>query len=215
VEDNIELTINRDGGGVNAMSLTATLQARPQTNPSSSSSPPLQDQSPGLGPIPEIPQIPGFPELPPLLPWNSNWNCLDFWTVSANDKQFVQELRTDQVINYKSQNFEDLLHDYDAVFDTVAGETYRRSFKVLKKGSGIIVSMLEQPSSELMHQYGIKAIFQFTQVNRERLTKLAQWVDQNNIRVNVEKTFSLDEAGKALDYQKDVHPRGKVVILAV
>jgi len=32
--------------------------------------------------------------------------------------------------------------------------------------------------------------------------KLAQWVDQNNIRVNVEKTFSLDEAGKALDYQK-------------
>ena len=66
VGDNIELTINRDGG-VNAMSLTATLQARPQTNPSSSSSP-LQDQSPGLGPIPEIPQIPGFPELPPLLP---------------------------------------------------------------------------------------------------------------------------------------------------
>ena len=75
--------------------------------------------------------------------------------------------------------------------------------------------MLEQPDSELMHQYSIKAIFQFTQVNRERLTKLAQWVDQNNIKVNVEKTFSLDEAGKALDYQKDVHPRGKVVILAV
>ena len=75
--------------------------------------------------------------------------------------------------------------------------------------------MLEQPDSELMHQYSIKSIFQFTQVNRERLTKLAQWVDQNNIKVKVEKTFSLDEAGKALDYQKDVHPRGKVVILAV
>jgi alcohol dehydrogenase len=132
-------------------------------------------------------------------------------TVSANDKQFVQELGADVVIDYKTQTFQDLLHDYDAVFDTVAGETYRRSFKVLKKG-GIIVSMLEQPNSELMSQYGIKAIFQFTQVNRERLTKLAQWVDQNNIRVNVEKTFSLDDAGKALDYQKDVHPRGKVVL---
>jgi alcohol dehydrogenase len=133
-------------------------------------------------------------------------------TASTNDKQFVQELGADQVIDYKSQNFEDILHDYDAVFDTVGGETYRRSFKVIKKGGGIIVSMLEQPNSELMNQYGIKAIFQFTQVNRERLTKLAQWVDQNNIRVNVEKTFSLDEAGKALDYQKDVHPRGKVVL---
>jgi len=132
-------------------------------------------------------------------------------TVSANDKQFVQELGADVVIDYKTQTFEDLLHDYDAVFDTVGGETYRRSFKVIKKG-GVIVSMLEQPNSELMSQYGIKAIFQFTQVDRERLTKLAQWADQNNIRVNVEKTFSLDEAGKALDYQKDVHPRGKVVL---
>jgi alcohol dehydrogenase len=133
-------------------------------------------------------------------------------TVNTKDKQFTQELAANQVIDYKAQNFEDILHDYDAVFDTIGGETYRRSFKVLKKG-GIIVSMLEQPNSELMNQYGAKAIFQFTQVNRERLTKLAQWVDQNNIRVNVEKTFSLDEAGKSLDYQKNVHPRGKVVVV--
>lgn len=132
-------------------------------------------------------------------------------TVSINDKQFVQELGADVVIDYKTQTFEDLLHDYDAVFDTVGGETYRRSFKVIKKG-GVIVSMLEQPDSELMSQYGVKAIFQFTQADRERLTKLTQWVDENNIRVNVEKTFSLDEAGDALDYQKDVHPRGKVVL---
>jgi len=64
-----------------------------------------------------------------------------------------------------------------------------------------------------MSQYGIKALFLFSQVNRQRLTKLAQWVDQNNIKVNVAKTFPLDEAAKALDYQKDVHPRGKVVLM--
>ena len=133
-------------------------------------------------------------------------------TVNVNDKQFVQELGADQIIDYNSQKFEDLLHDYDAVFDTIGGDTYKRSFKVLKKG-GIIISTLEQPNSELMQQYGVKATFQFTQVNRKRLTKLAQWVDQNNIKINVDRTFSLDEAGKALDYQKDVHPRGKVVII--
>jgi alcohol dehydrogenase len=134
-------------------------------------------------------------------------------TASADDKQFVQELGADIVIDYKSQNFEDLLHDYDAVFDTVGGDTYKRSFKVLKKGSGIIVSMLEQPDPHLMDQHGIKAIFQFTQADSERLTKVAKWVDENkDIRVNVDKTFSLDEAAKALDYQKDVHPRGKVVL---
>jgi NADPH:quinone reductase-like Zn-dependent oxidoreductase len=132
-------------------------------------------------------------------------------TVSTNDKQFVQEMGANQMIDYKTQKFEDILNDYDAVFDTIGGETYRRSFKVLKKG-GIIVSMLEQPNSELMNQYGVKAIFQFTQVNRDRLTKLAQWVDQNNIKVNVEKRFPLNEAGNALDYLKDIHPRGKVVL---
>jgi alcohol dehydrogenase len=132
-------------------------------------------------------------------------------TVTANDKVFVQELGADQVLDYKSQNFEDLLHDYDSVFDTVGGETYKRSFKVLKKG-GIIISMLEQPNSELMNQYDVKAIFQFTQADRQRLTKLAEWADQNNIKVNVDRTFLLNEAGKALDFQKDVHPRGKVVL---
>jgi alcohol dehydrogenase len=97
-------------------------------------------------------------------------------------------LGTDQIVDYKTEKFEDKIHDYDAVFDTVGGDTYKKSFKVLKEGSGIIVSMLEQPNPELMNQYGVKALFQFT------------------------KTFSLDEAAKALDYQKDVHPRGKVVL---
>ncbi|MFY9964717.1 MAG: NADP-dependent oxidoreductase [Nitrososphaeraceae archaeon] len=133
-------------------------------------------------------------------------------TVSTDDKQFVQELGADQVIDYKTENFEDIVHDYDAVFDTVSGDTYKRSFKVLKKGSGMIVSTLEQPNSELMNQYGIKAVFLFSQVNRQRLTRLAEWIDQNNIRVNIDKTFSLDEAAKALDYQKEGHPRGKLVL---
>jgi alcohol dehydrogenase len=44
------------------------------------------------------------------------------------------------------------------------------------------------------------------------LTRLAEWVDQNNIRVNIERIFPLDEARTALDYQRDVHPRGKIVL---
>ena len=63
-----------------------------------------------------------------------------------------------------------------------------------------------------MNQYDVKAIFQFTQADRGRLSKLAQWVEQNNVKINVDRTFLLDEARNALDYQKDVHPRGKVVL---
>ena len=132
-------------------------------------------------------------------------------TVSTDDKQFVQKIGADEVIDYRTQTFEDIVHDYDAVFETVGGDTYTRSFKVLRKG-GIIVSMLEQQCSELMEQFGVKAVSQFTQVNRERLSKLAEWVDQNKVKLNIEKTYSLDEAGRALDYLRDIHPRGKIVL---
>jgi len=132
-------------------------------------------------------------------------------TVKSEDKEFVQQLGADEIVDYTTQNFDDILHDYDAAFDTVGGETYKKSFKVLKN-NGTIVSILEQPDSNLMNQYGVKAIFQFTETTSERLTKLAQWIDQNNIKVNVEKTFPLTETANALDYQKDNHPRGKVVI---
>lgn len=132
-------------------------------------------------------------------------------TAGADDAQHVKDLGADQVIDYKTQTFEDLLRDYDAVFDTVGGETYARSFKVLKKG-GVIVSMLEQPNAELMQQHGVTAISQFTQVTNERLSKLAEFVDQGVIKVHVDKTFPLEQAGAALTYLQTGHPRGKVVL---
>jgi alcohol dehydrogenase len=145
------------------------------------------------------------------IPLAKNLDAYVATTASSDDKEFVQNLGADKVIDYKSQDFEELVHDYDAVYDTVGGQTYTKSFKVLKTG-GIIVSMLEQPNSDLMEKFGVKAIFQLTQVNKDRLTQLAKWIDKNNIKIHVDKTFSLDETAKALDYVKDVHPRGKVII---
>ncbi|MDO8727967.1 MAG: NADP-dependent oxidoreductase [Candidatus Methanoperedens sp.] len=132
-------------------------------------------------------------------------------TVNAKDMQYVKELGADEAIDYKNQTFESMLHDYDAVYDTVGGETYIRSFKVLRKG-GIIVSMLEQPRPELMEQYGLQAIGQFTQVNTERLSKLAELVSKRVIKVHIEKTFPLEQAGEALAFLQSGHPRGKVVL---
>jgi len=132
-------------------------------------------------------------------------------TASAKDLQHVKELGAYEAIDYKNQSFENMLHNFDAVYDTVGGETYVKSFRVLKKGS-TIVSMLEQPRPELMEQYGINAIGQLTQVNSERLSKLAELVDQRVIKVHVDKTFPLEQAGEALAYLQSGHPRGKVVL---
>lgn len=132
-------------------------------------------------------------------------------TVSKNDFQHAKDLGADEVIDYKNQAFEEILKDFEAVFDTVGGQTYERSFKVIKKG-GIIVSMLEQPNKGLMDQYGVRAIGQFTQITGDRLSKLTELVDKGTITLHVDKIFQMDQAGEALHYLETGHPRGKVVV---
>jgi NADPH:quinone reductase-like Zn-dependent oxidoreductase len=132
-------------------------------------------------------------------------------TVSGNDFGYVKGLGADTVVDYKKQKFDEVLHDLDAVFDTIGGDTYVRSFKVLKKG-GRLVSMLEQPRQDLMQEFGVEAFAQFTQVTTERLTKLAELVDQGALKVHVDKTFPLSQVSAALLYLEKQSPRGKVVL---
>jgi NADPH:quinone reductase-like Zn-dependent oxidoreductase len=132
-------------------------------------------------------------------------------TVSLKDIDYVKKLGAYIVIDYKSQKFEDILSGYDAVFDTVAGESYNRSFPVLKNG-GIIVSMLEAPNIELMDKYKVKAIAQQTRITTERLEKLAKLVESKVVAIHIDRTFLLSQTAEALKYQEENHPTGKVVI---
>ena len=132
-------------------------------------------------------------------------------TVSTDDKEFVKSLGADQIIDYKTEKFEELLSDFDAVFDTVGGKTTDNSFKVLKKG-GILVSMRGQPNEELAKQYGVTAIGQGTDINREHLTRLAELVDQGVIKPQVDKVFPLEQVKEAFDHLEKGSPQGKVVL---
>jgi len=124
---------------------------------------------------------------------------------------YLKALGANEIIDYRNEKFEERLSDFDAVFDTVGGDTYERSFQVLKKG-GMIVSMLEQPDKELMEKYGVNALGQFTKINSEDLKKLAELYDQGIITINIDRTFPLDKAGDALKYQRESSVTGKVVI---
>jgi NADPH:quinone reductase-like Zn-dependent oxidoreductase len=132
-------------------------------------------------------------------------------TVATDDTEYVRKLGANEVIDYQSQAFEEVTNNYDTVFDTIGGETYTKSYQVLKPG-GVLVSMLEQPEENLMKQHEVKAISQFTQVTTERLTRLAELVDQGAIKVHIDKAFPLSEASEALEYLKSGAHRGKVVI---
>ena len=132
-------------------------------------------------------------------------------TAAADDISFVSKMGADEVIDYETQDFSTILKDYDAVYDTVGGDTYTKSFAVLKQG-GKIVSMKEQPNEELAKQKDAEAIYQFTRVTTERLQKLAELVDSGVIKVNIDRVFPLEQAGEALAYLEAGKHRGKVVI---
>ncbi len=132
-------------------------------------------------------------------------------TVSGEDIEFAKSLGADQVIDYKTQKFEEMLTDFDAVFDTVGGDTTNKSFLVLKK-NGILVSMLSQPNEELAQKYEVTAIGQGTRTNTERLTQLAELVDNGAIKPQVDRVFPLYQVKEAIDYMENDSPRGKVVL---
>ncbi|HEV2402817.1 MAG TPA: NADP-dependent oxidoreductase [Candidatus Saccharimonadales bacterium] len=132
-------------------------------------------------------------------------------TAATDEVDYVKERGADEVIDYTSQQFETILKDYDAIYDTVGGEVNKRSYQVLKSG-GILVSMVAQPDEALAKQYNVKAINEFTQVTTERLTKITELVDQGILTVHVDKTFPLEQAADALAYLQSGKHRGKVVI---
>ena len=132
-------------------------------------------------------------------------------TVSSGDIEFVKSLGADEVIDYEREKFEEKLSGFDAVYDTVGGDTLDRSFKVLKKG-GVLVSMLGEPSKDLALEYGVTVIGQNTQTNSKNLARLAELVDQGVIKPLVDKVFPLDQTRQAFEYVETGHPKGKVVI---
>lgn len=133
-------------------------------------------------------------------------------TVSTKDIEFVKSLGADEVIDYKYENFEERLKKYDAVFDTIGGETMERSFKVLKKG-GVIASMKGQPNEDLARQYGVTGIATNTKINTAHLDRVRELVEQGIVKPQVDKVFPLDQVKEAFDYKQQKHPRGKVVII--
>ncbi len=132
-------------------------------------------------------------------------------TAAASDADFVKGLGADEVIDYKTQDFTEIIKDYDAVFDTVGGETNIKSYEVLKSG-GTLVSMAAQANDALAKQHGITYVSQFTQATPERLQAVTSLVNDGAIKPIVDKTFSFDQAAEALEYQNTGSPKGKVVI---
>jgi NADPH:quinone reductase-like Zn-dependent oxidoreductase len=132
-------------------------------------------------------------------------------TAGPNDLDYVKNLGADVVVDYKNQDFADIVADYDAVFDTVGGATNTKSYGVLKQG-GTLVSMVQPVDEATVKAKGITYVQQQSKPTPERLGKIKELIETGALKINIDKVFPLEQAADALDYLKNGHVRGKVVI---
>ena len=135
-------------------------------------------------------------------------------TSSQRNHEFLRSLGADEVIDYNTTKFEDVVHDADAVLDTITGDTADRSYQVLKKG-GIYVSILAPPSQEKAAAHGVRCAHTFVQPNVAQLDEIAKLIDSGKLKVVIEKVFPLAEAAAAQDLNSTRHTRGKIVLRVV
>ncbi|MGA9139248.1 MAG: NADP-dependent oxidoreductase [Methanocella sp.] len=134
-------------------------------------------------------------------------------TASAGNADFVKSIGADQVIDYHTTRFEDVVHDADVVLDTQAGDTQRRSYQVLKKG-GVLVSTLGIEDPGLASKYGVRATGFMAQPNGRELREIARLVDEGKVRPEINKVMPLKDVAKAHELSETGHVRGKIVLKA-
>ena len=136
-----------------------------------------------------------------------------FVATTATDKglYYVKQQGADCIIDYESENFEDLVVEYDAVLDTVGGDTYKRSFNVLRRG-GIIVSMVSRPDEALMKNHSVRSVLESTKVDSKKLGKITDLIKTGALHVNISNIYPLQQTKEAFEAKEKEKVLGKIAI---
>ena len=133
-------------------------------------------------------------------------------TASGDGAQLAAKLGADQVIDYRTEQFDEVVADIDVVFDTVGGPTQDRSFKVLKPGGTLVSIVPIADAAAKKAQWNVEARSFMMRPHGEQLTYLANLVNSGDLRPLVETTFPLAETAAALQKVERGGARGKTVI---
>jgi NADPH:quinone reductase-like Zn-dependent oxidoreductase len=135
-------------------------------------------------------------------------------TTSGENLDFVKQLGADEVIDYKKEKFEDHIKDVDLVFDTIGGDTQKRSLKVLKNGGRLITTLKpenqEEAKAQNIHVEGFTA-----QSYPEDLEQIAHLIDEGKVMPVIAEVIPLEHAAEAQKLSEEGHTRGKIVLKIV
>jgi len=140
-------------------------------------------------------------------------------TASASNLDYLKQLGADEVIDYRNQKFEDLVHDVDVVFEASPlrdNEERLKSVTVLKEG-GILVSVnIDLPFNDeviaALAKKQAKGELSANQPRQEYLAEIAQLIDEGKVKVFISKVFPLEQVAEAHRESETWHVRGKLVL---
>jgi len=156
-------------------------------------------------------------------------------TTSANNIDLVKSLGADIVIDYKKEDFETRLKDYDVVLNSQDTKTLEKSLRILKP-NGKVISISGPPDVDFAKQIGapwfVKLImkilssgirkkakrlrvnfsFLFMRAEGNQLSEITLLINAGIIKPVMDKVFPFEQTNEALAYVESGRSKGKVVV---
>ncbi|MDH2343353.1 NADP-dependent oxidoreductase [Bradyrhizobium sp. SSUT77] len=156
-------------------------------------------------------------------------------TTSTGNVDLVRSLGADEVVDYKTQQFEEVLRDYDAVLGTIRGDMLETSLRILTPGS-TIASLIGPPDAAFARARGMNVFmvllfrllsrkiirragkigasysFLFVHPDGRQLAEIGELLKAERIRPVIDKVFPFEQAKEALAYLEMGRAKGKVVV---
>lgn len=156
-------------------------------------------------------------------------------TTSTANVALVKSLGADIIIDYKKQAFEQVLNDYDVVFNSLDMGTLEKSISVLKPG-GKLISISGPPDTQFAREQGMNWLLQklmgllsfnirrkarrqrinysflLMQSNGAQLSKITSLIEAGDIRPVIDQVFPFEKIPDALAHIQTGHAKGKLVV---
>jgi NADPH:quinone reductase-like Zn-dependent oxidoreductase len=156
-------------------------------------------------------------------------------TSSEKSFELLKMLGADVLIDYKNQDFENMLKDYDVVLNSQDVKTLEKSLRILKP-NGKVISISGPPDPEFgkkinarwflkialkflsggirkkAKKLGVNYSFLFIRAQGEQLSQITKLIESGVIKPVVDKVFRLEQTNEAMAYVESGRAKGKVVI---
>ncbi|MBE8519641.1 NADP-dependent oxidoreductase [Amycolatopsis sp. H6(2020)] len=156
-------------------------------------------------------------------------------TTSTANTGLVERLGADIVIDYRKDDFENVLHDYDVVLHSLDNEMLKKSLRVLKPG-GKLISISGPPDPDFAREIGkpwilrpatrvlshgirtaaerrqVDYSFLFMRASGAQLREITSLIDAGVIEPVVDRVFPFDATNEAMAYVDKGRAKGKVVV---